>query len=305
MSKKSIIKARGILAAMLICGAAAILVARGGGEKFLHTNTFAQMQGKPKCGGGEEMILAARFDHAPPRPQRVPPEIPRPNEERLERLSCFNYLTRNIFLADRNTILLESDVDVGEFLAMDFTLDAGVTGPQVLIFHAHSREKFADSDPNDAMSGVMGVGRELAEILRRDYGIEVLHHTERFDIVDGRPQRDGAYERLDPVIRQILAENPSIQVLIDLHRDGVGSHVAPMVTYIDGERAAQIMFVNGLSRRYRGGEITPVASLPNLYQRENLAFTLNLQLAANELHPGFARRAYLLPFRYSLHMAPA
>jgi len=319
VSKNGIIKARGILAVMLLCGAAVFLVARGGGEKFLHEDvlfadaTDATERGKYSPVTAENgQIITDGFEQAPAHfaPLRRYPRYrsgPRfsPNEETIARISCFNYLTRNIFLADRNTILLETDVDVREFLAMDFSLDTNANGPQVLIVHAHSREKFIDSDPYDAFTGVMGVGRELAEILRRDYGIEVLHYLERFDIVDGRPQRDGAYERLEPTVRRLLDENPSIKIVIDLHRDGVGAHVAPMVTYINGERAAQIMFVNGLSRRYRNGEAQPVASLPNPYQRENLAFTLNLQLAANELHPGFARRAYLLPFRYSLHMAPA
>jgi stage II sporulation protein P len=123
-------------------------------------------------------------------------------------------------------------------------------------------------------------------------------------MVGGLPHRPGSYERLEPVIRQILADNPSIQMVIDLHRDGVGEHVAPMVTYINGKRTAQIMLVNGLQRRYRNGIITNVYHLPNPYQRDNLAFSLNLQLAANQLYPGLARRIYLLEFRYSLHMAP-
>jgi len=62
--------------------------------------------------------------------------------------------------------------------------------------------------------------------------------------------------------------------------------------------------VNGLGRRFRNGEIIPVTSLPNPYRRENLAFSFNLQLAANQMYPDFARRIYLLEYRYSLHMSP-
>jgi stage II sporulation protein P len=195
-------------------------------------------------------------------------------------------------------------VDVAEFLARDFSVCTDEDGPQVLIFHAHSLEMFADSCPDDPFTGVLGVGRHLAEILEQQHGIRTLHFMGRFDMVDGVPQRQGSYERLEPVIRQILADNPTIQVVIDLHRDGVGPHVSPMVSYVNGERAAQIMFVNGLSRRYRGGEIIPVQWLPNPYQNENLAFSFNLQLAANQLYPGFARRIYLLEYRYSLQMSP-
>lgn len=283
---------------MLLCGAAVFAFTQNSGEKIFLAE--ARMQSKIAPAEAEDSGVVLAIFEAVSRPRLEPP-----SEKRITQLEDFNYLTRNIFLADRNTILLERDIDVREFLEMDFTLDENADGPQVLIFHAHSREKFVDSDPADPFSGVMGLGRELAEILSRDYGLEVLHHTERFDVVNGLPMREGSYERVEPVIRRILAENPSIELVIDLHRDGIPAHLDPLVTYIDGERAAQIMFVNGLSRRFRNGEIQPVDWLPNPYQRENLAFTLNLQLAANELHPGFARRAYLLPFRYSLHMAPA
>jgi len=115
----------------------------------------------------------------------------------------------------------------------------------------------------------------------------------------------GAYERMEPYIRQILQDNPSIEIVIDLHRDGLPEGAPPLVTYIDGQRVARIMFVNGLSRRYNSnGVLEAVPWLPNPYLRDNLAFSFQLQLAANSLYPGFARRVYLKAFRYSLHLRP-
>ena len=154
------------------------------------------------------------------------------------------------------------------------------------------------------MDSVLGVGRALAEALTNNYGIEVMHYMGQFDVVDGSPRRQGAYERMEPVILQILADNPSIQMVNDLHRDGVREGAGPFITYIDGNRTARIMFFNGLSRQNRNGQITAVPWLPNPYLRENLNLSFQLQLAANYLHPGFARRAYLREFRYSLHMMP-
>lgn len=240
---------------------------------------------------------------APP-PEHREPFRPTITAAYIQRLMSFDYLVSNIFLVDRYTALFPSDIDTYAFLQSDLRIDTTVTGPQVLIFHTHSQERFVGSNPLDPMSGVVGVGRILADILEDTYGIRVLHNTDQFDVVDGRPRRQGSYERMEPVIRQVLADNPSIQMVLDLHRDGVRDGAGPFITYIDNQRTARIMFFNGLSRQNRGGQITAVPWLPNPYQRENLNFTFQLQLAANQLYPGFARRAYLREFRYSLHMMP-
>jgi len=241
-----------------------------------------------------------------------PPEAPAPRTPRLvpltaaeiENLENFNYLNNRIFLADPETILLPSDIDVHCFLEADLTIDKNVDGPVVLIFHTHSAEMFIDSDPTDPMTGVMGVGRYLAQILAEYHGLETMHHTGRFDIVDGRSARGGSYERMEPFIRQILEENPSIQVVIDLHRDGVRDHIPAFVQYVNSIETAQIMFFNGLSRQNRNGQAVNLDRLPNPYQRENLNFSFRMQLAANQLYPGITRRIYLRQFRYSLHMMP-
>ena len=79
--------------------------------------------------------------------------------------------------------------------------------------------------------------------------------------------RSRAYQLAEPDVRQILKDNPSIEVVIDLHRDGVaqGTH---LVTEINGKPTAQIMFFNGLSRTRKNGEI---AYLNNPYREDNLA----------------------------------
>jgi len=292
VNKISVIKYRAALAIMLLCGAIMLLP---------HTPAIYREHEAVfiKSASTSKASVARAHGETPPVPRFVPL-----SQSQIMRLSDFNYLTSNIFLAAPNTILLESDIDVQELLNKDLSIDTTIEGSQILIFHAHSMEMFEDSDPSDPMTGVFGVGAYLAEILEERHGISVKHYMGRFDVVEGRPHRPGSYERLEPVIKQILADNPSIQMVIDLHRDGVGPHVAPMVTYINGKRTARIMFVNGLSRQYRDGEIRPVQWLPNPYRRENLALSLNLQLVANQLYPGLTRRIYLLPFRYSLHMTP-
>ena len=239
----------------------------------------------------------------PPREKLNPTHVAL-SPDYIRRLMSFDYLVNNIFLVDRYTALFPTDIDTHAFLQADLRIDTTIPGPQVLIFHTHSQERFVGSNPLDPYSGVVGVGRALADILENTYGIEAMHYTGQFDMVNGLPQRQGAYERMEPVIRQILEDNPSVQMVIDVHRDGVRQGAGPFITYIDGERTARIMFFNGLSRQNRGGQITEVPWLPNPYLRENLNLSFQLQLAANQLYPGFARRVYLREFRYSLHMMP-
>jgi len=242
-----------------------------------------------------------------------PAEISQPRErrtftplstEQIQNLQDFSYITNRIFLVDPETILLPTDIDVHSFLEADLTIDTSVQGPTVLIFHTHSTEMFTDSDTTDAFSGILGTGRYLPQVLSEHHGLEVLHHTGRFDIVDGTPRIQGSYERMEPVIRRILEENPSIQVVIDLHRDGVGANAPAFTRYVDDLPTAQLMFFNGLSRQNLGGQAVDITRLPNPYQQENLNFSFRLQLAANQMYPGLARRVYLRQFRYSLHMAP-
>ena len=225
-------------------------------------------------------------------------------EEDMEELKNFNSLKSNFYIIDKRTDLLESDMDPEAYLAKDFSIDTETEGPKVLLFHTHSSEGFLDSDMSKGIGeGIYGVGEYLKELLETRYGIECLHVADRFDVVDGKTQILGAYERMEPVIRQILAENPSIEVIIDMHRDGVneGTH---LVTEVNGKPTAQIMFFNGMTRIYNNGVLEDITSLPNPYVKDNLAFSFHMQLVANKLYPGFTRRIYLNAYRYSLHMLP-
>jgi stage II sporulation protein P len=216
----------------------------------------------------------------------------------------YAYLMSKLFLAPPETGVLESDLNADKLLSLDMKLNGGGDGPKVLIFHTHSMEAFSDSNPTDPMEGIMGVGRFLAQLLNDKYGIETLHHTGRYDIVDGKSQRSGAYEVMEPDIRRVLAENPSIEMAIDIHRDGLNPGVPAMVENVNGKRTAKIMFVLGMCRENRNGIIRDAPGLSSPYVFENTALALKAQLAANELFPGFTRRIYMNPYRYSLHMLP-
>lgn len=224
--------------------------------------------------------------------------------EELARMSDFSYLRQHYFIVDSRTALLESDINAEEALSMDFTVEKTTDAPKVLLFHTHSHEGFADSDMSKGLSeGIWGVGERLKEILEEEYGIAVLHDDGQYDVVDGKGQITGAYERMEPAIRQILAENPSIEVCIDLHRDGVAEGTR-LVTEVDGKPCAQVMFFDGLCRLQKNGAPQPIAGLENPYLRENLAFGLQLKTTADSAFSGFARKNYLGAYRFSLHMLP-
>ena len=221
-------------------------------------------------------------------------EIPR------EQLTDFNYLLNNFFVVDPTTTALESQINVDTLLGKDMKLEKNPEQPQILIYHTHSQEGFADSVEGDTSTTVIGVGDYLAQLLQERYGYQVLHITDTFDIVDGQLDRSAAYNYAEPVISQALQEHPTIEIVIDLHRDGVDES-KPLVTEVNGKPTAQVMFFNGLSRTNQNGEIS---YLPNPYIEDNLAFSFQLEYLAKQYYPEYTRCIYLKGYRYNLHLKP-
>lgn len=213
-----------------------------------------------------------------------------------EKLADFDYLIQNFYRVDKTTTINSEQLNVAEMLEKDMTLTHDAGSPQILIYHTHSQEGYVDSVPGDATTTVVGVGDYLTELLQEKYGLNVIHHTGQYDV----ETRDDAYALAGPAVEKILAENPSIEVVIDLHRDGVGENTH-LVTNIDGVDMAKLMFVNGLSRTTKVGEIGYLYN-PNL--AENLAFSFQNQLTMAEYYPGLSRGVYLKGYRYNLHYCP-
>ena len=211
-------------------------------------------------------------------------------------LADYETLVRNFYAIDANTMAGSDQLSVEKLLGMDMTLPQEGDGPQILIYHTHSQEAFADSVPGDVNTGIVGVGECLTKILTEQYGYRVLHHTGQYDV----ETRDNAYSRALPAVEQILTENPSIQVIIDLHRDEVAEETK-LVTDIQGRPTARFMFFNGLSRTRKTGDIDYLA---NENQEANLAFSFQMQLKAAEYYPGLTRRIYLKGYRYNMHLRP-
>ena len=217
----------------------------------------------------------------------------------MERLNDFEYLVSNFYTVDSVTYINPSELNASELLGKDLRIDLSTGGSKILIYHTHSQETFADSD-NDPSTSIVGIGRYLTEILNNKYKIPTMHHEGVYDLINGKLDRSEAYEFAKPEVEQILAENPSIEVVIDLHRDGVAD-TTHLMTEINGKPTAQIMFFNGLSRTRVNGDL---AGMANPYLQDNLAFSLQMKIAAETKYPGFARRNYLRGYKYNMDLMP-
>ena len=217
----------------------------------------------------------------------------------MERLNDFEYLVSNFYTVDSVTYINPSELNASELLGKDLRIDLSTGGSKIFIYHTHSQETFADSD-NDPSTSIVGIGRYLTEILNNKYKIPTMHHEGVYDLINGKLDRSEAYEFAKPEVEQILAENPSIEVVIDLHRDGVAD-TTHLVTEINGKPTAQIMFFNGLSRTRVNGDL---AGMANPYLQDNLAFSLQMKIAAETKYPGFARRNYLRGYKYNMDLMP-
>lgn len=216
-----------------------------------------------------------------------------------EQLEDYEFLMSRLYNVDSSTRITAAQLNTDHLLSYDFHVDRDTKGPQILIYHTHSQEAFLDSVPGDESTTIVGMGSYLTTLLQQQ-GFTVLHHKEIFDLKDGEMDRNKAYTRAEPVISKILEENPDIQIVIDLHRDGVGENVH-LVKEIDGKPTAQVMFFNGMSYSAKNGAI---GYLPNPYIENNLALTLQMKLASDSLVPGFARKVYLKSLRFNLHLHP-
>lgn len=214
----------------------------------------------------------------------------------VEKLNDFDYLIQNFYSVDSTTTTDGRQLNAENMLGMDMSLSHDAATPQILIYHTHSQEGFVDTNYEDTSTTIVGVGEYLAQILREQYGYQVIHDTGIYDI----PEHDKAYSVAAPHIQQILAENPGIEVVIDLHRNGILGDTKT-TTNIDGTEMAKIMFFNGLSHTTAHGDIAYLAN-PNL--DANLAFSFQMQLTAAQYYPDYSRKIYLKGYRYNMHFLP-
>ena len=216
------------------------------------------------------------------------------------KLADFDYVMNQFFILDSNTETNAQQISGTRFLGEDLSIKQDSKVPQILIYHTHSQETFADSREGKEEDTIVGVGNYLTNLLEEKYGYQVIHVTDAFDMMGGTLDRSKAYDYARISIEKVLEENPTVEVVIDLHRDGVPDD-RRLVTEVNGKSTAQLLFYNGLSYTVNQGA---VSYLPNPYIEENLAFSFQLEYQAAQYYPDLYRGIYLAGLRYNLHLKP-
>ena len=194
------------------------------------------------------------------------------------------------------------DLDVAALAQAQLTLDLPEEGPQVLIVHTHGSEAYTPDGTDtyvatgecrttDTEKSVVRVGDEIAKVLT-EMGLTVVHDTGLYDY----PEYNGAYDRSLAAVEGWLEQYPTIQVVLDVHRDaliGADGTVYKPITTINGESCAQVMLVMGSNALY---------DHPGWL--ENLALAVQVQKEMNTLWPTLARPIGLRENRYNQQTAP-
>lgn len=175
--------------------------------------------------------------------------------------------------------------------------------PLVLIFHTHTTESYLCVDDgvfysdfstrtDDNSKNMVRIGEEICSVLEKN-GIGYIHDTKVYD-----ESYNGAYSRSRVTVLEYLEQYPSIQIVLDVHRDAVyysNTNRAKFVSVIDGKKAAQIMIITG-------AEEGLVTDFPNWEQ--NLAFALNLHNAVQTYYEGLMKPIYFCQRKYNMDVVP-
>ena len=176
--------------------------------------------------------------------------------------------------------------------------------PLIAVYHSHARESYlplvkrvstaecAKIDAEEAFANepeltVVRVGQELSEVLAQEYGLPTVH-SRRFHDAGGRL---GAYVESAQTIERLLAQYPSLRVLLDVHRDS--PRRARTTAVVNGNSVARILLVVGTDVKLR-----------HPGWQDNYDFALRLHGAMERLYPGLSLGVLVKESRYNQHFLP-
>ena len=227
-------------------------------------------------------------------PKPVPPKISVPIQKPRE-------IVPPVFTADDlDNVWVRYDGDYRPDLPelMTAPLDLNLYGgkPAVLILHTHGCESFEDVSPGvwrttDPEKNMIAVGEELEKLLT-DAGISVLHDRELHDY----PSYNYSYADSREAAQDYLAQYPSIQLVLDLHRDAADTDDGQLDTSatVNGKESAQILVVVG----------TDENGLDHPHWQDNLSLGLKLTAQLETFSPGISRYVSLRTERFNQDLGP-
>ena len=175
---------------------------------------------------------------------------------------------------------------------------------EILIYHTHTSEAYSQSytgfyytdmetRTTNQEQSVVAAGEALKQALEAA-GFGVVHDTTVNDTL-----YNGSYDRSWEVLQKNLAEYPTIQVTIDVHRDSMttdsGVKYKPTAT-INGRKAAQVMLIAGCDADGGWGDFPR--------WEENLRLALRVQESLETLYPGLARPLNFSNSKYNMNATP-
>ena len=191
-------------------------------------------------------------------------------------------------------------IDMTFLLQKDSPVALGEQGVQVLIMHTHGTEAYTQSPGHayvasgeyrttDSSANMLRVGQEICDILN-DRGVSAVHSRTLNDY----PAYNGSYNRALKDIQAHIQQYPTIQLVIDVHRDAIatGNTYYKTVAEVDGQQTAQLMFVTG----------TDAGGLSHDYWQDNLAFQAQLHDRLNSTYPGIMRPMSIRASRFNQHI---
>jgi len=162
--------------------------------------------------------------------------------------------------------------------------------PLVLIYNTHNSETYLPTDGvkriEGANAGVEAVAAHLEKILLERHGIQSIRSTEIHDY----PSWARAYINSERTAKNLLRENPSVQIVLDIHRDA-GLPRKGVIATATGYNMAQILLIVGNESR-----------LPHPTWRRNLEFAQMLGRKMDEIYPGLLKAVRVQSGRYNQHL---
>lgn len=186
--------------------------------------------------------------------------------------------------------------DVAALLTRPLNWNLQSNAPAVLILHTHATESYTKGNATytetsafrtlDEDYNMISIGETLAKALEQA-GIGVIHDRTLHDY----PSYNGSYSLARTTIAHHLEENPSICLVLDLHRDASGdlyNQICPVAS-VGGQTAAQLMLVMGMAHEN---------------SEENLALGLKLHAVLERIAPGIMRPMSLRGSRFNQDLCP-